>query len=97
MLLGININLCTDLFILAEVVQAVLQTILERVSHGHELDVRVGRQCLSRRAGAAVATADQADPERVAARGVNAGEGGQGAGGQTETEETHGVMILSNA
>ncbi len=52
---------------LLQLLQAFLEPVGKGVGHGRELDVRVGRESVGHRAGAASAAADQADLQRVAA------------------------------
>ena len=70
-MIGLDGDFGRDLLGLLQDLQTVLQPVFEGVGHGDELDVRIGGERLGGRTGAAVAAADQADPEHVAAGRVN--------------------------
>jgi hypothetical protein len=59
----------------------------EHVADGHEFGAGVRLKGLDGGAGAAAAGADQADPQHVAAGGVDAALQGQGAGGGGRLDE----------
>ena len=67
---GLDVELADHFLVALEDFQALLEPISEDVGQGDELDIRLGRKRLGRRTGAAVATADQADAQHVAAGGV---------------------------
>ena len=77
----LDVQLAGHLRVALEDFQTLLQPIGEDIGHGDELDIRFGRKRLGRRAGAAVATADQANAQDVAAGGVHIGERRRRTGG----------------
>ena len=84
---GGDSDLRPRLLVLFQMAQALLQPILEGVGHGDELDAGIGGKCLSRRAGAAIAAADQPDPQEVAPARVNQRQAGDCAGDDRTLQE----------
>ncbi len=74
-MVGLDLELRGDLVVFLEGLEALLKPIGEDVGHGDELDIRVGTKRLGGRAGAAIATADQANAQHVAAGGMHVCDG----------------------
>ena len=64
-------------FGLLEKVKAGVEAVLEDVAHGHQLDSGSSAENIFGGSCAALAAADQADSNHVAARGVSAGDGAE--------------------